>query len=448
MTSMISSKHRLLNPVFAFLIGLFSSSNLVYLFVVGSTPILPLEVVSCVCFAYLFLTGQMNKNTAKTITKDLKYLFIGVILSIIPTILFNLQNFRLYVVGLVSVSFSVFTILDIVALKNHTKSLFAGIVFGIIVNAIFVAIEYVFYERTKASIGLNGTSFNFGDYFPLSQHATIWLSNPYAAKGLFKEQGHLMRYIAIFSLPLLVVVGNGCNKKVKLFMTILILVLAAMSRSATIAIFAFGLVVFFFILHTNSIKSFFKLFSILLLLLLLLLLLSRFVPRISNLLSSFSTGFFDLFSRDGSNSIRLQGMSYAFSIIKTYPITGAGLNSLTTLFMNYGYYGTNNIYGSYSALLTMIGELGVCSLFFVYFVIQKAWVLIKKSHSFYSIALGTSLLVFFLLFCLTDFNIDSSASVLLGLVLVEYKRVKQKAWINKKFISSTLNYYERLENCL
>lgn len=433
----MNKRYHLPNTIFAFLIGLLSCSNLIYLFVIGNTPIIPLVIVAFVCFAFLLLTNQINKNVLKTITNDLKLLFLGVLLSIIPTIVFNPQNIRLYIVGLISVSFSVVTLFDVIALKKQTKSIFAGIAIGIVVNVIFVVLEYVFYERTRSSLGLNGTSFNFGDFFPYSQHAKIWLSNPYAAKGLFREQGHLMRFLAVFSLPLLIALSSKKNKVVKFLMSLAVIVLSAMTRSATIAIFAFGLILFFALLHIKSLKSFLKMLIIGLLALCALLLVSRFVPQISNLVSSFTTGFSDLFTSDGSNGIRLQGMQRALSIITNYPITGSGLNSLTTLFMNSGYYGANDVYGSYSSMLSMIAELGIFSFSFFFFAIHKSLYLIRKAHNVYSIGLGVSLLMFFALFCLTDFNIEPSTSILLGLVLVEYERAKKRISISKRVSSIT-----------
>jgi hypothetical protein len=133
-------------------------------------------------------------------------------------------------------------------------------------------------------------------------------------------------------------------------------------------------------------------------------------------------------------------MRNALVIIKDYPFIGCGWNNFTKVFMEYGFYGINNVMGSYSEALSLIAEIGLASLFYFYFMLNKGIKLVKYRIKDSHVGFGISLLVYFSLFCVTDYSIDASSATFLALVLLEYGDWRDKMALGK---SKTTN--DRME---
>ena len=266
----------------------------------------------------------------------------------------------------------------------------------------------------------SGIIFDLAEFFPNEGGiGEMYLSNPFRARGMFKEQGHLMRFLAIIAIPLAQFI-KGKSQAIFVFYVAAVAFLMAFTGSSSVAIFVVGLIVF--IIITNG-KNATKVLVFILccgISVFVLLYLGRNNPFISKMLTAFQIGVSSIFDTSGANSSRVQGMKYALVIIKEYPFIGCGWNNFTKIFMDHGFYGINGIMGSYSGALSLIAELGFASLFYFYFMLNKGIRLIKYSYKDSHIGIGISLLVYFALFCMTDYSIDAGSAVFLSLVLLEY----------------------------
>ena len=73
----------------------------------------------------------------------------------------------------------------------------------------------------------------------------------------------------------------------------------------------------------------------------------------------------------------------------------------------------------------MIAELGILSIFYFYFIASKSLRLIRTKKTEY-VALGFAMLIYFAVFCTTDFGIDASTSVFLGMILLNNRECTHK----------------------
>ena len=399
------------------IIGALSGTNAVYSFVVGSTPIYTEQLIAVI---FLFITLFMHKgvlyNVKIYITRDLFYLYLCIIGSVIPVLIFNISNLYQWMVGVMYTSLFAIIIILIVELKEYIDYLYIGIGISIILNFGFTLYAFYMYR--------NGVIWSLSEVFPQTQIAQHVLSNAFRARGLFREQGHLMRYMAVFFLPIVSHFSMRNEKWVGWLLGILMIIMIALSGSATIAVFIGGIVIYLILsMRRNAPKVIISIAAFLLAVFLIMSFIGSRNDFINQLVTAFTYGFYSIFTTSGSNGERLQGMQYCLRVIKDYPVIGCGWNNVTKLFMKYGFYGQNNVLGSYSAGLSLIAELGVFSAFYFYFVISKSIRLLKSVNNKENVALGVSFLMYLALFFLTDYSIDSGVSILLGLVLIRYQEV-------------------------
>ncbi len=179
--------------VMAFLIGLLSANNILYVFVVGSTPIYTINVFCVICFVVLTIIEGGKIPVFSNIPVSLKVLLFFIVLSFLPVILFNRQYTYRWFVGIISLILSLVVIYVVMWLEDYHRYIYIGVAVGIIINAAFTLYTYILYQQ--------GIMFTLSDYFPALNMPIQYSSNPFRAWGLFKEPGHMMRYMAIMFLP-------------------------------------------------------------------------------------------------------------------------------------------------------------------------------------------------------------------------------------------------------
>jgi hypothetical protein len=263
-----------------------------------------------------------------------------------------------------------------------------------------------------------GIVVNLKDYFPATDMANIYLSNSFRARGLFKEQGHLMRFLAIMFFPLI----GYMNKKSKIksyFLMAIFLFMMFYTASAALALFLMVSITYLVVLLKKNAHKVIGWCAILLLGSVAVLFLSHRVELLNNIVRALVEGVTEIVVTTGSNGGRLQGMKCALEIIKQYPIFGCGWNCITMVMVKLGYYG-NMVLGSYSGLLSLIAEVGVFGFFYIYFIISKGIYFIKQNHNVANVQIGIALFMYLLVFISTDYSIDASVSVLISLSLIQY----------------------------
>lgn len=397
-----------------FIIGVFSSTNVLYGFVVGSTPILIGQIAGVVCLiAILFVQkGKLyNVKPILRILPSIKLLFLCIVASFIPVIIFNPNNLYQWFVGIIALLLNLTIIISILEGMNNIDGLYMGIAVGIILNLILSMYALLQYK--------SGTIFTLNDYFPYANTAALFMSNAFSARGFFKEPGHLMRFLAIFAIPLITRLHQQ-HKIISKLLTFVIGVMLAFTGSATIAVFCIGFLAYY--LYSRK-KSPLKIVILIVgggIFFGILLWIFRNQIVSSGMLKSFSSGFQSLFVTTGSNGSRIQGMKYALNIIAKYPIIGCGWNTLSKIFVSEGYYGVNSILGSYSGILTLFAEIGIGAFSFIYLIYKSFRYLLRMGDAL-SIGIAFSLAIYFVLFCLTDFTIDPGSAVFLAIALIHIK---------------------------
>lgn len=400
-------------------IGFFACTNVIYAFVVGSTPIYVEQLLAVIflCYTIVLQKGKLF-NIRGVINKELLLLFIFIIASIIPVAIFNRDNIYQWVVGVVALILNIFIILLVLELKDYLKYLYIGIIIGIIANFIISAYAMLMYHR--------GIIYSLTELFPATHMATHYLSNAFRARGFFREQGHLMRFLAVFFFPVSAYVHKYGSKLAEIFVILAMLFLMAFSGSSSLAFFGVGLVLYFALLYRENAAKIIGWSVLGTIVVVLLVLFGNQLPLVGNAINTFVIGVTSILDFSGSNSARMQGMRYAIEIIKDYPITGCGWNNLTKLFMSYGFYGTNAVLGSYSAALSLVAEIGLASLFYFYFIVNKVAICLKNCTDQYVLSIGVSMLVYGMIFMSTDFTIDCSSAVFIAIATIAVHDIKTR----------------------
>ena len=395
----------------AFIIGLFSANNIISLFSVGSTPMMLVWLFSLLFMSYIVINDKKAIHKAfRYVTFDLLLTIFFIVFSLFFVLLYNSSFLYQWFVGVLGIMLNISVLVIVLMLADHVDYILKGIFVGVLINFVFSIVGFIMYNR--------GIVFTLNNLFPAVTDISVpSIRSAFRAYGLFKEPGHLMRYITIMALPLWATSKAGMNSFHKLLILFLLMFFTVFSRSASVLVFVIGIGTFVYIVSRKSRR---KLLSLFLLIPVLAMVFYWMLGAESvKLVESFLSGLLDVFKTKDNNTIRRLGMKNALEIIKMYPISGCGWNTFTQVLMKENFYDTGAT-GSFSVALSLVSELGLMSIPYFYFLIKKSFTLIKRKN-YYSIALGCSLFMYFILFCITDYSIDSSVAVLLGLVLIENK---------------------------
>jgi len=402
--------------VMSFILGLLSANNIFYVFVIGTTPILLISVYAVLCLSYLFLSKpSLVNNALKTIPHSLWAFLLCTLLSVIMVILFNASYLYQWTVGIVYLFLYSIVILLVVALKDNVHSIINGILAGVFINALFVVFAFIVYK--------SGSIFTLHDVFPAWNMPVQLPYNNFRGWGLFLEPGHLMRYIAIMTLVVYFGIGQS-RKIVKVMFIVSVAIIVIFTISSAIAIFAVGLIIFSLLVGKRDIKKASCILLFAMLGFLILFILSKTTSVGAEIWNYFVNGLFNITESDTSSEIRTMGIKRGLKIVKEYPIIGCGWNIFTKLFQEFGFY-TQDVRGSYSALLDLIGELGIGAFTYIFFIFSNI-VRNMKSKSTSFIAMGCASLIYFALFTLTDYSINGDCAVFIGLIIVYGAHDKQK----------------------
>lgn len=395
----------------AFILGLLSTNNIIAFFRIGSTPIMLIMLFGLFFMVYYsFCNKYLFFSSIKDITLDLKITYCMIFLSGLSVLLFHHQFLYQWFMGVIGVSLYIMIFVLTLMLGRYHIHIIKGIFFGLLLNFVVSLYALFLYQR--------GIVFSFDSIFPAVSDISIpYIRNSFRAWGFFKEPGHLMRYVAMMALPVWVTISNYSRFK-KLIFLLVVLFFVVATRSASVLVFTIGLLLYLII---GARKKRTRVF--LLILLIPIVGFSIYVLILSNsdnyIISSFLSGLTDIFDPN-SNTIRKAGMRFTVEIIGDYPFLGCGWNTLTQVMIKKGFYSLEGATGSFSEGLSLIAELGVLSLPFFFFLISKTIGFLKQKSSI-SRAFGCSLFIYFLLFCITDFNLDGGSAVFLGLIVYFYR---------------------------
>lgn len=407
----VKIKKRVLSlfSLFAFLLGFTSVNNIIYVFVIGNTPIYLNVVVALVFDIYVIFfckKGKM-KNVFEFIPKSFNLFIIFMFLSIVPAIMFSCSYISRWINGVIAFFLFFSIIIAVSYMEGYFDALFVGLECGVIVNFLFVIFEIIQYSR--------GIVFRLDTVFPFAGITGANLYNRFRAIGLFKEPGHLARYLSVFIIVLFT--WDFCKReKTKAYFILGIgTIMVALTRSSAAAYYLMAIIMVVILISKNNIKELIRLLLVMTLVLAFAFIALRNTSLWSSITESLIAGVGDIFTSLFSAKARTSGMKNAIKLIKDYPITGVGWNELTSHFMERGYY-TEFVKGSYSAALQYFAQMGIFSLPFFYFMIKQAIKLLKSKMPV-SRSVGLAMIICFLLFCTTDFTFDMAMALLFGLAI-------------------------------
>lgn len=392
----------------AFFLGLLSANNIVYLFVVGSTPIYLVSVYALVLNVLLFVAEPSKVNASfKYPTRDFLAFLLCIGLSAISLLLYNGDYSYQYVVGLINLFLFLNIIGSVILLKEYVSSLMMGIAVGVAVNFCFVLYAYYSYSH--------GTIFSLSEVFPATGMLVSNLWNDFRAFGVFREAGHLMRFLALMLLPLLAW-SRALKKPLRYALLITIFAMMAVTRSSTVPVLLVILFLFWAMRRANRSKAISGLVIVTIAMVAYAMI---FVIPINNeIILGLRDSLLDPFSGSSGNTERATGMSLAFSLVEESPILGHGWSTLTPLYREYGYYSVTN--GSFSFVLSCIVEIGIGVIPFVVFLLSKSARLIKR-QSFFEQCVGGALFVYCALAFITDWGLDAPVCIVIALVFISIR---------------------------
>lgn len=408
--------------ILAWILGFLCCNNIFYAFVVGSTPIMFIYVYAIFVLAVLLAKNKgFIPNFSPYVPTSLKLLLIFILFSGFSTLFFYRSYMYQYFVGIIQLFLQVLLIALVMWLNDYKTEIYKGIAVGILVNFALVVYGYIRYRQ--------GVVFSLNDFFPAIEIKTQYIGNAYRGSGLFKEPGHLMRFVAVIIFPVFTSLFDKFSFKALVFL-IAVLVISAFSLSSSLIILLSGCVVYYLAFNPTDI---FKKILILIGLAIgvsLVLLIAKSSPGLSVLVDSFKSGLGDLFSDSSGNEIRTDGISGAFEVIKqTFPI-GSGWNTFTKVFESLGYY-SEKVKGSYSEMLSLTVEVGFLSVLYLWFVLKASVTYLRRNKNAESVSIGVALLIYLALMVMTDYGLESGMAVLLGVVLgnnIERRNVKNKSF--------------------
>lgn len=398
------NKKSSLNSKMAFILGLVTCQNVVYVFKVNNTYINIFQLITFFVFMYNLIIHRKKLEKAlglvdKTLGIFFGWCFFSIILFIITIIRIPTVKSSSYFVGLITYSLAFMYYVCVLIYRDDIDSFIKGITTGFIINVVVCLLEYICFER--------GAYFSLYKIFPQSYYyvSIPWenrgllaqnedLIYSYRASGLFLEASHFISYLSVIGL---IVYTTNKNKKLMYTAFFIISILALISGSGTFVAYLAVLILFALVVlvktkNFNKIKFRNLLIIGIFLIGICLVFYSRFLTNMdifhgSTINEFLNTALMTSNLLDAENITRWKFMQNAFKAIFQFPF-GIGCNMAPTVLSQL--YGT---YSTFSFILSIILELGPIGiiLYISFFVKNIKKVLINSSNT-YDIAIGIAMI--------------------------------------------------------
>lgn len=396
-----------LKGALALILGILSANNILYVFVVGSTPIYLVCVYALVVNVFLAFKEPRGLSNSFAAVPGIFVLYLFCIgLSGISLLLYNPDFSYQYIVGLIQLFLYLNIVVTVLMLKDEFAWLVAGIVFGILANVAFSLYAYIEFQH--------GQIVTLDLLFPEAgiQVPNQW--NDFRAQGLFKEPGHFSRYLAAMFF-LVLWKRNDLGRVPMTAVLIVIIAVLGMTRSSAALLFVIAFFVYLFVGKGNGRSILAALAAVVAMIVGLGVLL--FFPIDNYALLAARESLLDPFSGSSGNSVREAGFRYGLQLFVLHPITGSGWNTETQLFREFGFYGSGgsygkaDLFGSYSSLLTNLVQIGIPgTLALVVCFLQTGFGLLRKAKREGAPAVGAAVVFLLLMLASSDLGLADACS--------------------------------------
>lgn len=409
----------------AFLLGLFSATNIAYVYTVGNTHILVSEAYSvALLFVMIFYKRIKPASIVHTVPGGMKA-FLGIIIfSAVPAVI-NFYDqagvLTRYVVGVIYLCILLTIIIDVMCLFDFRRYIIYGIEMGIIINVILCIIQYIVY-RSGIVFDILYKAFPQGAF-----HLSVY---NFGAQGLFLEPSHLIWFLGMVLPIILVWVKKDSIRRVYLAMIIIVAVLSA-AGTALILLLALALYFTFKIDVKKSLRAQVKISTILtsyfLVAALLILLLSGVLDGVfSTMMSYWKVVVSGSNIMNSENADRLISIQNVSKLLLKFPL-GCGWNMAPTVI---GQNTDLTTAAAFSDLLETTLELSIVGI--TVYVVSMVSIVLRLFATKSKEAIGYAIAIIDILVMQTmaDCSFNSAMFIVFGLAISYLYSLKMRQDLN------------------
>lgn len=393
--------------------GLFLGTDIVYVFIIGTTRFLISEVYTVALLFILIIIGQFN---LRQIRKALKPSFVLWIIMILASIFggfitfMRVDIFYRYFVGLIALGISASSYFVIISLFDYRRYILIGITLGLLSNILIGIMQYTTYQSGNEFLILY-------NLFP--QNDFYLYQYNFGTQGVFLEPSHMIQYIAsVFPIWL----GTRYDGRIiSIGFLWLVSILCAFSGSGTSILIYISVIIFFIIKWLRKkicriVKVRSVIFwciiipSIVIVLMIYLPTLPQFQEFKDSITYYLELAISGSDIKDSSNAERYVSIMTAIKLIPD-TIFGCGWNLVHTLLMEKTSLQTPS---AFSDLLEMTLEIGILGIIpYLYFVFNL-FVKCLKKNNLEATGIAISLASILVMQIMADYAINTTIFMVFG----------------------------------
>lgn len=390
--------------ILAFFQGFALCNNVIYIFNYNTFYLNISCLVSLITLVYIIIKEKNNISKYLKQIDKLFYLFLlFCLLSVIPMFFYfknDLSIINAFFNGLPSLVLIFIQYFIIIALYDHKKNIFQGVLFGFIINIIFSLLQYIFFQQkqvfTLYRLFPNPAFQIPGDYFVLSAMPDIVSSlkiYSFRAQGLFLETSYFLTFVIGSILIVMNIVKNNILKVILLLIS---LWLCIISESGNLLILLFTLITYLVVCFikrkgTKIINR--KVMLLIPCVMIIVCLTAIYVVNNPKITNSLDNSLLSANMEDSGNHERFLSIERGMDLIIKYPF-GIGYNMSSTIYAKE--YGNEYVNAIFSTLLVNELEIGLLgNLMYIIFSLKMIVYALRKKEDKTSLALGLSALGMF-----------------------------------------------------
>lgn len=387
--------------ILAFLQGFALCNNVIYIFNYNTFYLNISCLVSLITLVYIIIKEKNNiSKYLKQIDKFFYLFLFFCLLSIIPMFFYfknDLSVTNAFFNGLPSLVLIFIQYFIMIALYDHKKNIFQGILFGFIINIIFSLLQYIFFQQkqvfTLYRLFPNPAFQIPGDYFVLSTMPNIVSSlkiYSFRAQGLFLETSYFLTFVIGSVLIVMNVIKNNVSKIILLLISLWLCIISESGNLLILLFILMAYLVISFIKRKDKKTINRKIVLLIPCIMVVVCLSALFVINNPKITNSLDNSIISANMEDSGNHERFLSIERGMDLIIKYPF-GIGYNMSSTIYARE--YGNEYVNAIFSTLLVNELEIGLLgNLMYIIFSLKMIVYALRKKEDKTSLVLGLSAL--------------------------------------------------------
>ena len=387
--------------ILAFLQGFALCNNVIYIFNYNTFYLNISCLVSLITLVYIIIKEKHNiSKYLKQIDKFFYLFLFFCFLSIIPMFFYfqnDLSVTNAFFNGLPSLVLIFIQYFIMIALYDHKKNIFQGILFGFIINIIFSLLQYIFFQQkqvfTLYRLFPNPAFQIPGDYFVLSTMPNIVSSlkiYSFRAQGLFLETSYFLTFVIGSVLIVMNVIKNNVSKIILLLISLWLCIISESGNLLILLFILMAYLVISFIKRKDKKTINRKIVLLIPCIMVVVCLSALFVINNPKITNSLDNSIISANMEDSGNHERFLSIERGMDLIIKYPF-GIGYNMSSTIYARE--YGNEYVNAIFSTLLVNELEIGLLgNLMYIIFSLKMIVYALRKKEDKTSLVLGLSAL--------------------------------------------------------